>query len=473
MGESPAINEKTLHYLWRTSRLFDTPLQTLDGRSLEIVQRGLYNLDSGPDFRQAAIRLQNTLIGGAVEMHLDSRDWYTHGHHQDPAYNEVILHVALKNSLQAATVRLENGCTIPQLILSQDQITTMGNIHELSTAALPFFDCPLRHTNADQILLTLQKTSFERFTQKVERFSEQIKGSNWDQLLYEGVCEALGYAKNQTPFRKLARLVPIDLLFSELRENRGHNPDVLTTAILFGAAGLLSPPERHGITDYDITQYLHIRKEIWEHLRYVLQIQPMGAAEWQFFRLRPQNFPTRRIAGLAGLILKFYHSGMLETMVSLFSENRNRPTLIIRELRAFFTVPSDAFWEVHFDFRSRPPIPKVHLKTLIGQGRADDMIINIILPVIAAFARDTENAQLFNQVIEIYSAFPALQDNVLTRKMRRQLFPAEAKKTPPQTKWGARLQQGLIQLYKGYCRSLRCESCRALTLPAAKLETEI
>jgi hypothetical protein len=44
---------------------------------------------------------------GNVELHLKSRDWYTHGHHQDENYNTVILHVVVKGEVDQ--VITQNG----------------------------------------------------------------------------------------------------------------------------------------------------------------------------------------------------------------------------------------------------------------------------------------------------------------------------------------------------------------------------
>ena len=87
------IPEHLLHFIWRF-RLFDQDsLMLHSGESLEIISPGNYHQDSGPDFQNARIRIDETLWAGNIEIHLRSSDWFRHHHETDAAYNNIILHV--------------------------------------------------------------------------------------------------------------------------------------------------------------------------------------------------------------------------------------------------------------------------------------------------------------------------------------------------------------------------------------------
>ena len=131
---------------------------------------------------------------------------------------------------------------------------------------------------------------------------------------------------------------------------------------------------------------------------------------------------------------------------------------VIRELHGTFVVPADDFWQDHYDFRGRSLArPTGNLGHLVGEQRAHDLVVNVVLPILMLFARETGNAHLQNRVLEVYSSYPNLQENVITRRMRQQLFP-QGRRAKTETT-GARFQQGLLHLSKNFCQSLSCESC--------------
>ena len=86
------MNEKLLYYLWQ-QQLTHKPMMTTDQRELVVVRVGQRNQNSGPDFLYAQLQLDKMTWAGHVEMHVKSSDWYTHNHHIDKAYDNVILHV--------------------------------------------------------------------------------------------------------------------------------------------------------------------------------------------------------------------------------------------------------------------------------------------------------------------------------------------------------------------------------------------
>ena len=85
--------EQLLQYVWKHKILPLSDLATTDGRDVEIIDPGLHNRNSGPDFFNAKLRIGETMWVGNVEIHEHSKDWFRHGHDTDPAYDNVVLQV--------------------------------------------------------------------------------------------------------------------------------------------------------------------------------------------------------------------------------------------------------------------------------------------------------------------------------------------------------------------------------------------
>ncbi len=453
MRDYPEISETQLHALWQQQKISREFLQTIDGLRLEVINPGQYNREGGPDFRRATLRLGDKILQGDVELHVRAGDWNAHGHHLDPAYNEVILHLALleKNPDQTtSSIVRENGLPVVQMLLPEKTVLS----HEQPSFSL--FDCPLSKTSPEKILATVRQAGWSRLEAKASAMAEQLAHTSWDQVIYRGIAEALGYDKNQEAFRRLAELLPIELLFAELRAARGLAPEILLEALLFGAAGFLAPDQ----SEAESEAFVAPRRRLWENLRHTLQIRPLRPEAWLFFRLRPPNFPTRRLAALCAVILKFYRSGILEHLAGVAAAFGKAPKKLVHELLQHLICPAAGFWQWHYDLQSRPRVRRP-LGDLLGRERARDIAANILLPALWLYFREAGNAVLQNQVQEAYANLPQLQTNQITRGMQKQLsavFPL-----PKKIAASAHNQQGLIHLHKLFCRPLRCQECLKLS----------
>ena len=107
--------EELLHYVWKHKIFPLNELTTTTGQRLEIIDTGLTNKDAGPDFFNAKIKLDGVLWVGNIEIHTQASDWFKHGHHQNPVYDNVILHVATHIDVE---VHRSNGESIPQMLLT-------------------------------------------------------------------------------------------------------------------------------------------------------------------------------------------------------------------------------------------------------------------------------------------------------------------------------------------------------------------
>ncbi len=458
MASSMALSEAALHDLWRMRRIPQALLRTTSGEPIAVVNPGRHNHDAGPDFLGATLRLGDKILHGDVELHLEARDWTAHGHHRDPAYNGVILHVALfTSSAEDAGLDIvrENGLLSPQLMLPASLL------QESTQQEMVLFDCPLSRTAPEKILATVRHAGQLRFEAKAMAFAEQMRSGSWDQAVYRGIAEALGYDKNQEPFRRLTELLPIDLIFAELRSRRANDAGEFVEALIFGAAGFLAHrAEANEPHDAEVAAFVSARQRIWEPLRHSLQIRPLPVESWRFFQLRPQNFPTRRLAGLCSIILKFYRHGILEHLSRLLQAPGKRGRKLAQELVSFFLCPAQGFWQTHYHLRGRKNPQPAAPGDLVGRDRSRDILVNLILPALWLYYREAGNAIFQNQAQEVYAHLPKLQENRATQAMQQQL----SRFNPPakELSTSAKCQQGMLHLQKLFCRPLRCEECLGL-----------
>ncbi|MFN5829600.1 MAG: DUF2851 family protein, partial [Bacteroidota bacterium] len=110
------MSEDLFQYLWKM-KLFDSRnLFTTDGDQIEIIHVGTHNMQSGPDFFNAKIKIADTIWAGNIELHLKSSDWMLHKHHHDKTYDNIILHVVYKDDKPLFD---SSGNAIKTLVLEQ------------------------------------------------------------------------------------------------------------------------------------------------------------------------------------------------------------------------------------------------------------------------------------------------------------------------------------------------------------------
>lgn len=454
--EEPA-RESFLYYLWQNRSFKEHDLKTLCGKKVEVLEKGKQNYDAGPDFLNALLRIDGDLYRGDVEIHSVAGDWYAHGHHTDPRYNSVLLHVVTMNCKQAFITRCENGKTVPILNLDYYLEKAAKDLESYSEhqnlSVTNEIVCALADKSITTIRYVLEQMGRQRLILKVNRILEKRDMFSWNQLFFLNICEALGYSKNQIPFRRLAAIVPVETLWEFIWNDPSDVALLKTEAVLFGAAGFFS--RKHKWVDRT-EPYVIKLIELWNLFPFKQKIDILHPEIWQFFRLRPNNFPTRRIAAAAAFVCLFLRDGFVTKLTDLFEQERYRPRLIVSELERLFQVKANRFWKNHFSFNSIAPV-NPGMTFLIGRERARDIILNVVIPGLIAYAHETDNRRLKNTVRDIYLQYPLCSDNEITRPMRQQLFGHE--------KGGKKcvdrgcIQQGMIHLRTRVCQPKYCNRC--------------
>lgn len=456
--KAPA-REGFLYHLWLDRQFDGINLHTIENQPVEIVEKGIRNYDAGPDFLNALLRFGEKLERGDVEIHPIAGDWYAHGHHRDPRYNNVILHLVTMDCPGSFRTIRQDGALIPTLNLDSFLEKTAEELEvETTVEKEPVRSCALSQKDSLLIQHILEKAGDHRYAIKKNRFAEQRQLYSWDQLIYQAVLEALGYAKNQIPFRQLADALPIETLWSFIWNDPPEQAQTKCEAYLFGAAGLL-PSQQHGenVLSPVVRAYTNTLEAYWLDFPLRPKIDVLKPGVWQFFRLRPVNFPTRRVASAAVLCVRFMNDGFVRTLERIVSDLENSPHKIYKEFEHRFTVTSHNFWSNHFSFEeSRAEFSGKKEACLLGTERARNIVINVVLPGLSAYAKEIDDFRLHNILQEIYNNYPLANDNELTRSMHQQLFGVSKRSDIVSS---ARLQQGLIHIKKEMCEPHECSIC--------------
>ena len=457
------IDEAFVQKLWHEQRFFDTNMEAVDRRPIRVLKPGVWNHNEGPDFMHAEIEIDGKLHVGDVEIHTLSSEWYTHTHHLNSRYNRVILHAVFFNDDFNLRTRLQNGKRIPTLELLKWVAANTGDLYD-QTQGTATEDVTCRVTGK-QLDLEVLKGVFEslgreRFIEKAESMRLLRTRLDFEQLLYEGIMEALGYARNSKPFRELAQHVP----FTEFDDKS----ELEVQAILFGVAGLL-PSQRENSLPTEVTNDPSIvtLEELWRASEYAELPTRMTEAHWSSTG-RPVNHPARRIAAMGKLIHNCQGSlimHFLPTCEKAAAAGTLRSLqAILKELRTLLMLEPTGYWEIHYNFGTGGARNSV----LIGKDRAADIIVNKILPAAYMWAVESGSQKLQEAVLKLYSVAPKSSGNNIISEIDKQIFTETQQMR--HLKPTAKIEQGIIRLYKNYCADKLCDLCPILEHGAALLE---
>jgi hypothetical protein len=449
-----------------------------------VVYRGRCPGGAGPDVRGALVAFADgQLIEGDVEFHLRTSDWRAHGHRVDGQYRSVILHVVAAHDAPAPTG--PDGFPLPTLLISRESLASLDRADEAAGAAA----CHLaaRERGPEAVGTLLDTLGDRRLIQRAARFEAELTRLTPDQLAFEMLCDALGFSRNRSPFVRLAQAVPIDLLSALAGRRPAADALVLVQAILFGVAGLL-PSQRPTIQlDWEADALAEEIEAIWSLSRPEWDGLGLTADDWVFGGVRPANYPTRRIATAAYLVVRYREGGLAAALLAPLggklderrhfdSARRSGPDPNRRadtnapdsstelnhsralpnggSLERLFVVDDPAtYWATHADFGR--PLPG-GAAALLGRDRARDAAVNVVLPLALAVAASTNDQPLADRAWQVYRAFPRPAVYDVTQRLARDLGLGD------QHVASARRQQGLLHLARNHCEGAACLACPLL-----------
>lgn len=390
----PQVPETVVARIWNDG-LCSRELRTTDGRRVGVVYRGVWTHSNGPDFRDAMLDVAGTLQTGAVELHVNSSDWFAHGHQRNPAYDEVRLHVVLHDDA-AEPAHGPGGISIPTVVLEpflvrrisqlldELPVVDLGAIGE--AACLP----TLAGGRLEEIHQVLGRAGWERMHGKQLRLQQELMRFPPGEVLYRSLLDSLGLANNRAGMLEVAIRLPLTDL--ELAARAGGRPGAQTALLIAGGfhpdSGDNPPP-------------------------------------WNLNRVRPLNHPERRLESMASLVAGCREHGLLA---------------------AFLQLPLDGGRS--WDRWLAATTPQ------IGASRRLQIMVNSLAPFLAAYAEAAGDELLLEAAREQWESIPGKVDDDIARKTLRQItggqrFPVRL----------ALEVQGLHQIGRQGCANLRCFEC--------------
>jgi len=423
------FSEKQAALIWQQVGRKELP--STEDEPVSVIYPGRTNGDNGPDFRDAVIANKFHLTKGDVEVHVKSSDWYSHKHHADAEYNNVILHVVMWHDCNSATL-LQSGKPVPVLCLAK----ALRHQPYLLPHQLPCFQI-LDRMDRQTLGRILNAAGEERFKQKAMHFQDELKQEEAGQVLFRGMMRALGYAKNTKPFEDLAGRMPLDSI--ESREGL-----LLKQALLLGTAGLL--PSQRWQGKFAREKEGRELERIWQSAG--KKVETMRESDWNLSHIYPNNSPVRRIIAHGYLLERYSDRGLLAGILKLV---KNTPLSCgLSVLEKGLIVAGDGYWRDHFDFGIGS---KTKMSSLLGNSKAREIAVNVILPFAFSWGELAGEAKLTENSIELCRNYPGLAENCLTRHMAKQLCLEDLSDLT------ACHQQGLIHIFRNYCREGRCSEC--------------
>lgn len=414
-----AMKEDFLHYLWRYSKFDNRSLTAVDGKRIAIVHPGQYLQVAGPDFFNAQVVIDGQKWAGNVEIHVKSSDWYLHRHERDPAYVNVVLHVVWEHD--TAVFRGDNS-EIPTLELRPYTDSRTLEAYRKLSAPKDWIYCERQIADTDAFRLSawLERLFFERLERKagqVKSWKEFI-GSDWEALLFRMLARNFGLNHNAEAFSEMSLLLP----FSVVRKER---KEVLRLEALFmGICGLLDESKED--------QYHRQLQGEFRHLSQKYGLDERISQPVQFFKLRPDNFPTLRLSQLAAL---YQQSPNLFAAIVAASSSK--------ELHRILRASATPYWETHYLF-DRPSARK---KKEMSGGFIDLLIINTIVPLRFLYGQargDLTAEELVTLLRELRPESNAIIEKFVTLGI---------------VAGNAFESQALLQLKSQYCANARCLEC--------------
>ncbi|MBS1774440.1 MAG: DUF2851 family protein [Bacteroidetes bacterium] len=411
------MQEKLLQFIWRYSLYNPARLETADGETVTVIHPGTYNTNAGPDFLEAKIKVADTILAGHVELHVNNSDWAKHGHQNDAAYKNVILHVVYRNDAPAGLKNipiLELSKHIPETVLSKYDM--------LMTEVNPILCASQLHTIKDITKEAwLSRLLAERWEEKQLNWINLLNKSkgDWRNMLYWRMAANFGFKVNADAFLQLALSIPHNVFA------KGGSL-LQTEAILFGQAGMLEGQFKD--------EYPNQLKKEYEYLKQKYQLTPMPVHLWKFLRLRPANFPTIRIAQFAALIHKSFH------LFSQIVEKHN-----IKEILPLLDVTASEYWDNHYQFDE--PAERKQKKRL-GTSSIHNIIINTIAPVQFLYAAEQGTAREQELALQLLDTISAEKNAIINLWNNNGWKAANAGHS-----------QAMIQLFNSYCSKKRCLEC--------------
>lgn len=413
------MTENLLHFIWQYRLLKPIGYYTTSNHELEIIKCGEYNKDAGPDFTNARIKIDGTEWAGTIEIHKKSSDWFLHQHDSNKAYDNVILHVVYEHDREIYNSKKQ---LIPCLELKHILIDDVLSKYETLYQSKQQIPCGALFSEVAAITREscLERMLVERLQAKTDFIKELylFTKSNWEETFYLLLFKNFGFHTNSDAFLQIAKSIPLTILLKHA------NSPIQLEALLFGQSGLLN----HSLKD----EYAKVLLKEYEYLKrkYNLTTIPHHL---KFLRLRPQNFPTIRVAQLANFIYKYQH-----TFSKIVESNS------VNEVKKLFILSVSDYWKTHYVFDEE----SLYSEKQLGNSSIENIIINTVCPLLFSYGKEKQEDSIIDKLIKWYDELEPERNRFIKLFEELKFKPKHAGHT-----------QALLQLYANYCTTKKCLKC--------------
>ncbi|MGJ8714630.1 MAG: DUF2851 family protein [Maribacter stanieri] len=414
------MKEDLLHFIWKFKKYPVNGLVTTSGEAINVVTTGTHNHLSGPDFFNAQLELNQQFWAGNVEIHIKSSDWYAHNHQEDSNYDNVILHVVWEDDL---SVFRKDGSQIPTLALKEyiplKILDTYQNLFDARN--YKFINCENEFTKVDEFIKDnwMDRLFVERLEQKTVIINKLLEetNNNWEHVLFLMLLKTFGSKINGDTFMEIGKSIDFSII------RKLYNKPLEMESLLFGQANLLN-----GADEGD--KYFNDLKKEYEYLKHKYNLHSVFKSP-EFFRLRPSNFPTIRIAQLSAIYVK--NNNLFHLLIEKDEPN----------VSGVLNAEISEYWEDHFNFgkTSKKSKKRVTISFL------DLLMINTIIPLKFAFQRYKGSVDN-DALLKIMSDIKKEENNLISKFGKLGVIVKSAKDS-----------QTYLQLYNNYCSKDKCLDC--------------
>lgn len=265
------MKEEFVQYLWAERLILSSDLILVDGTACQVIKTGEWNEHSGPDFKDAIVRIGDATWVGQVEVHLCSSDWKAHGHYKDPAYDNVILHLVLEDD---DPVMDRKGKPIPCLVLHKEKYEAHHRQYENwinKNADLPCVEHSAQ-TPPEVWLNWLSFLGARRFVEKLNVGWSTLESTRGDIELTRWILlgRTMGAPLNEDGMEMLIRSIP----WNQVRRREWGFSDFSNWLLYMAGLNYRSFPD---------------------HLKHVFAMEPLNKRIWLYGKLRPSSFPKIRV----------------------------------------------------------------------------------------------------------------------------------------------------------------------------------
>ncbi len=424
--------EKHLYKIWLDKNFQLEHLQTISGKALSIINTGHRNESEGPDFLNAMVLMDDNLLTGDIEIHIENKDWYLHGHDQDENYNKVILHV-IEADTEDQSIPLKNGNTVEILKLNFDK-----------TKADPIIPPCLEWDSLDfdKFRDVIEEYGSKRFQRKTLQARKLLLQHQPEHYFFIGLLDVMGYSQNRHAMKNIANQISFDKIHKIMETLPETGRLVTIETLLLGISGLLNEDFQKYYTS-DV--YFSGLQQKWARLKTKYQLSAIKDPDFHFAGTRPVNYPHKRLVALAQILVNIFPQKPGQYCLNTLFSGRDTDK-ILEMLGEKFQLPA-GMWKNHPLFSSH------HSNVLIGNSRLMDFITNIMLPFARALSSILKNEKNANYCMAINKQIPR---GAMPGKIKKLLHRLNI----PESKINSNyLLQGCIEYHRLFCDLELCDMC--------------